>query len=113
VTIENDLCGNRSLRMDRQRLSEHTRFWNAATIQEFWSGASFHRIDECRGLSYEPARHCVRALAHDVPRFFEFARSASREDSGEAAAVRVFNGGLGGLIEQFFGPGDWDPRPLV
>ena len=29
---------------------------------------------------------------------------------GEAAAIAVYGGSLGGLIEQFFGPGDWTPR---
>ena len=110
VTIEDELCSNHPLRMDRDRFGEHKAFWNDETIQEFWSGKSFARVDEGIGLSYELARYCIRALAHDIPAFIEFARRASYEDGGEAAAHEIYGGGLGGLIEQFFGPGDWAPR---
>jgi hypothetical protein len=110
VTIEDEMCANRPLRMDSPRLAEHADYWNAETIQDFWSGQSFQRADEGLGLSYELARYCVRALAHDVDAFIEFAGAASHEDGGEAAAIRVYGGSLGGVIHQFFGPGDWSPR---
>ena len=110
VTFENEICANRPLRMDADRLEEHHAFWTDETIQEFWSGRSFGRTDEGNELSYELARYCVRALAHDPDPFIEFTRTATFEDGGEAAAVAVFGGSLGGLIEQFFGPGDWSPR---
>jgi hypothetical protein len=96
--------------MDPDRLAEHRAFWNEETIQEFWSGRSFGRTDEGIDLSYELARYCVRALAHDPHPFIEFAKNANSEDGGETAAVATFGGSLGGLIEQFFGPGDWAPR---
>jgi hypothetical protein len=110
VTLENEICGNRPLRMDAERLAEHYAFWSEETIQEFWSGRSFGRTDEGIDLSYELARYCVRALAHDPEPFIQFAKNATFEDGGEAAAVAVFGGSLGGLIEQFFGPGPWAPR---
>ena len=110
VTFENEICANRPLRMDPDRLAEHHAFWNEETIQEFWSGDSFRRADEGLDLSYELARYCVRALAHDREPFLEFVRAATFEDGGEAAAVAVYGGSLGGLIEQFFGPGEWAPR---
>jgi hypothetical protein len=110
VTIEDEVCGNRPLRMDADRLRQHQAFWDEATIQEFWSGQSFARVDEGNGLSYELARYCIRALAHDIASFIAFAQHASFEDGGEAAAVEVYGGSLGGLIEQFFGPGNWSPR---
>jgi hypothetical protein len=112
VTFENEICANRPLRMDQERLAEHHGFWNEATIQEFWSGRSFARVNEGLELSYELARYCVRALAHDREPFLEFVKSASFEDGGEAAAVAVYGGSLGGLVEQFFGAGDWAPRAI-
>lgn len=110
VTVEDELCSNRPLRMDPERFAEHRAFWNKDTIQEFWAGKSFGRVDEGNSLSYELARYCVRALAHDLQAFFEFANRASCEDGGEAAAIEVYEGSLGGLIEQFFGAGEWSPR---
>ncbi len=111
VTTENDLCNNQPLRMDPDRFGEHLAFWNSDTIQEFWSGASFGRTDEGNGLSYELARYCIRALAHEYPDFVAFANFASFEDGGEAAAVKTYGGSLGGLPTQFFGAGEWSPRP--
>jgi hypothetical protein len=110
VTFENEICFNRPLRMDPDRLAEHHAFWNEDTIQAFWNGRSFHRTDEGIDLSYELARYCVRALAHEREPFIEFAKNATFEDAGEAAALAVYGGSLGGLIEQFFGPGNWAPR---
>ena len=52
-------------------------------------------------------------LAHELTPFIEFTRHANFADGGEAAAVEVFGGSLGGLIEQFFGPGDWSPRTTL
>jgi hypothetical protein len=112
VTFENEICANRPLRMDQDRLAEHHAFWNEETSQEFWSGRSFGRVDAGLELSYELARYCVRALAHDREPFLEFVKSASFEDGGEAAAVAGYGGSLGGLIEQFFGAGNWAPRTV-
>ena len=111
VTMEDDLCGSAPLRMDDERLGEHHAFWNAETIQEFWSGLSFGRTDEGNELSYELARYCLRALAYEYDVFSAFANSANYEDGGEAAAHEHFGGSLGGVIQQFFGEGDWHPQP--
>jgi hypothetical protein len=93
------------------RLGEHRAFWTAQTIREVWNGQSFARTDEGIGLSYELARYCIWALAHDLQAFVAFANQAIRDDGGEAAAMEVFGGSLGGLIEQFFGAGEWSPQP--
>ena len=111
VTMEDDLCGSAPLRMDKERLDEHREFWNADTIQEFWSGTSFQRTDEGNELSYELARYCLRALAHEYDVFSAFANSATFEDGGESSAMEFFGGSLGGVIQQFFGDGSWHPQP--
>jgi hypothetical protein len=113
VTMEDDICGSQPLQMEQERLEEHRNFWNAETIQEFWSGYSFNRTDEGSNLSYELARYCLRALAHDYDAFARFANLANYDDGGEAAAIEVFEGSLGGLIYQFFGDGDWSPNPAT
>ena len=111
VTMESEICGFQPLRMDSEQFSKHADFWNSETIQEFWSGYSFNRTDEGSELSYELARYCLTALAHDYVAFARFANSAIFEDGGESAAIDAFGGGLGGLIYQFFGDGDWSPKP--
>lgn len=111
VTIEDELCGTQPLTMTKERLDEHHRYWSAESIQEFWSGQSFGRSDEGQSLSYELSRYCVRALAHDYDSFVSFVNNATYEDAGEKAALEVYGGGLGGLIEQFFGENLWDPAP--
>lgn len=111
VTMEHEICGFQPLQMDSEQFEKHAEFWNSETIQEFWSGLSFNRTDEGSELSYELARYCLTALAHDYGTFAKFANSATFEDGGEAAAIDAFGGSLGGLILQFFGDGDWSPRP--
>jgi len=111
VTIENEICGYQPLQMDTERFSRHAGFWNADTIQEFWSGFSFNRTDEGSNLSYELARLCVRSLSHDFDVFANFANTATFEDGGESAAIEAFGGSLGGLVHQFFGDGAWSPDP--
>ena len=111
VTMEDEICGSVPLRMDNERFGEHRSFWNAETIQEFWSGKSFNRTDQGSDLSYELARYCLRVLAHEYGVFAAFANSANYADGGETAALENFGGSLGGVIHQFFGEGDWSPKP--
>ncbi|MEL6449410.1 MAG: hypothetical protein AAFQ62_15860 [Pseudomonadota bacterium] len=111
MTMEDELCGSQPLRMDNERMHEHRSFWNASTIQEYWSGDAFNRPDEGMELSYELARYCVRALAHDYSAFSAFANEADMSDAGDSAAIQHFGGSVGGLIAQFFGDGDWSPKP--
>ena len=111
VTMEDEICGFQPLRMEPERFREHQSFWNAETIQQFWNGFSFNRTDEGSSLSYELSRFCLRALAHDYDAFVQFSNKASFEDGGELAAIEAFGGSLGGVIHQFFGDGDWSPRP--
>ncbi len=111
VTMEDELCGSRPLSMDAKQLAKHERFWTADTIQEFWNGDSFRRVDEGNELSYELARYCLKALAHDLQDFTAFANASSWDDGGESAAIDIYEGSLGGLPFQFFGEGDWSPKP--
>jgi hypothetical protein len=97
--------------MDPERFAEHNHFWNEFTIQQFWNGQSFARVDEGNGLSYELARIAVRALARDWSAFVKFANSSALDDGGEAAAGVAFGSSLGGVIGGFLGPGNWAPRP--
>ena len=110
VTMESSICGW-SPQNKFERFPEHVHFWNTETIQEYWSGEAFNRGDEGSGLSYELAGWCVEALAKDYDSFIAFTNAASHEDAGEPAATDAYGFGLGVLLEQFFGGGDWSPKP--
>lgn len=86
-------------------------FWNAATIQEFWTGKSFLRPDDGQPLSYELARLLVQLLDKDYDLLVRFCGSAHRDDGGEAAAQGILGMGLDQLVDVVLGPGDWKPEP--
>jgi hypothetical protein len=109
--MEAYISNGQGLRVDRELLVKHKRFWGESEIQEFWSGKSFRRADEGNHLSYSLASLAVQSLGHNFSRFRDFVLQAHYRDSGEAAAQHVFGGSLGDLIEQFFGTGNWTPAP--
>ncbi len=111
VTIEDMITGSAPLRMDNELFARHKAFWGENEIQEFWSGDAFFRADVGQELSYSLAQFAVKSLSHDYPTFVRFANKASFEDAGELAAKEVFGSSLGNLIAQFFGDGDWAPKP--
>lgn len=90
----------------------HLRFWNATTIQEFWSGASFERTDDGNLLSYDLARILVAQFAKNWPSFAAFVKAAEVSDGGAAAARSHLQIELGHLacvlLEQEPNP-TWEP----
>lgn len=96
--------------------AKHLAYWTRTTIQEFWSGDSFHRVDEGRSLAYELARIIVAQLAPDWDRFRAFALVADRADGGAAAARAQLGADLGeiaaALLEQASFDG-WSPDPAT
>lgn len=92
----------------------HLRFWNPATIQEFWAGASFHRTDDGHLLSYELARVVVEQMARDWEAFQAFVATAKRQDAGAAAAREALGVDLGayvGALLQIDDSAGWAPHP--
>lgn len=113
VRTEDALTGSWPLRMEAEQLEKHERFWDEGTIQEFWSGASFIRPDDGQHVGYELARYAVKSLSQEYELFSRFVNAAHFDDAGEAAALEHYEGSLGGLIHQFFGPGRWSPEPAA
>jgi hypothetical protein len=111
TTVESVLMGDNALLVTRQDIEDHQAHWRDGTIQQFWSGAAVHRPDDGSRLTYHLARMAVKALSYDYDCFREFVLLADRKDGGEAAAIKVFGKGLGGLVQQFLGPGEWTPLP--
>jgi hypothetical protein len=89
------------------------RFWNAATIQEFWAGKSFLRPDDGQPLSYELARLLVQLLDKDHALLVKYCAEARRDDGGEQAAVSLLGAGLGELAAVVLGEGAWQPQPAA
>lgn len=111
VSIENLLTGSNPLNMNNELYTRHKAFWGEKEIQEFWSGKSFSRPDEGQELSYNLAQFAVNALTQDYETFIRFTNDAHYSDAGESAANKIFGCSLGDLIVQFFGEGEWAPKP--
>lgn len=82
--------------------TRHLKFWGPTEVQEFWSGKSFRRPDEGNELSYDLARILVDQLSAQWPSFAAFARGASYEDGGAAAAREHLALDLGAVAAALF-----------
>jgi len=90
--------------------AKHAAFWNAQTIQEFWSGKSFLRTDDGNLLSYDLARRITGRAALTEQGFRAFVREANRSDAGLAAQHHLgFE--IADLITAMLGDGEWTPEP--
>lgn len=113
VNTEHRLTGvPRTVYTAQQLHGKHVAFWDAARIQEFWSGRSFQRTDDGNLLSYELARILVQEMSREWSRFASFVQEASREDAGHAAARRLLEIDLAQSVCALFdkeGPAGWAP----
>lgn len=90
------------------------RFWSVVSVQEFWSGTSFHRPGESNTLSYDLARILVEQMAKDWEPFREFVLHADRADGGAAAARQYLGLDLGDAVTALLErdtPKSWSPDP--
>jgi hypothetical protein len=95
---------------------KHLIFWNQDTIQEFWSGKSFDRVDDGNLLSYELARILVEHFGKDWPQFSKFVHSVVRDDAGGDAAHQALALDLGDCVCALLDLPDtktWSPNPAV
>jgi hypothetical protein len=90
------------------------RFWSRVSIQEFWSGESFHRPGDANELSYALARIVVEQLAKDWEPFTRFVLRADRADAGAGAARECLGLELGEVVTRLLErdtPRSWSPDP--
>jgi hypothetical protein len=97
----------------REAALDRAAFWNAQTIQEFWSGKSFKRPDKGSGLSYDLAKELTRLIARDFGRYRAFMNVAHRKDGGVEAAASTLEFTLGDLAGAVLGDGPWEPDPAA
>ena len=90
--------------------AKHAAFWNAGTIQEFWSGKSFLRSDDGNMLSYDLAKRITAVAARGEEAFRAFVLEADARDAG-MSAEHWLGYPLEHLIIPVLGEGDWTPAP--
>lgn len=105
----------RGARSPLEMRDSHRAFWDAARLQEFWSGSSFLRADEGCMLSYDMARAMVEQMSKDWESFRDFVLAADVGDAGRAAAQARFGVDLGRFVGAMLGlspdAGDLGPSP--
>ena len=113
VNMESSITGYSSYQLNSQKHNKHLGHWNEQTIQDFWSGESFQRAGDAVELSYHLAQLIVQSLAENYEVLQRFVNQADFIDGGESAAIEVFGGSLGAIIEQIYGDGEWSPKPYL
>jgi hypothetical protein len=108
VLMEEKLAG-KDFYIDQQVVAQHHEYWTTETIQEFWSGESFHAIDEGQELSYHLAHLLTRNIFHNFSSYADFINAANFEDAGEDASKKYLGISLSYLVGTFLGDGDWTP----
>lgn len=91
--------------------ARHLGWWNAETIQAFWSGEAF-QVGEGVELAYDLARTITALAARDEAAFHRFALAATWQDAGKGAEPAL-GFPLVHLVEAVLGEGEWTPRPGV
>jgi hypothetical protein len=96
-------------------MRKQREFWNGIGLQEFWTGASFFRVDDGQKHSYELAEILVRNLhARSKQQLADLLNHADAGDAGSGALRASYRLSLGELIAEVLGPGEWEPRlPVV
>ena len=87
------------------------RYWAWFGIQRFWNGSSFN-LKGGQRPSYQLSEVMARSLIVGRGRnglFKLFLLYAHRRDAGEEAARKFLGCGVGDLVAEFLGPGDWYP----
>ena len=115
MRMENFVCGTSTFEMDPEILARHREQWNPQTIQQFWAGSSWEIPGDSFGLSYSLAQVLWRKIEVDLRSrsdlLLEFVGASDCLDGGESACQKAFGVGLGDLVADFLGEGDWAPKP--
>ena len=97
--------------VDHEIRRRHRAYWNAETIDMFWSGDSFFSPDDGQELSYHLSQVLFRNLMSDYPMAVsEILNNATFVDAGNAAFVGSCSIPLADRVAQFLGNGPWAPR---
>lgn len=101
----------RGIYLQHEQAERRAAFWNAQTIQEFWSGTSFTRPDEGNAFSYELAEVLTRMVARNYEQYRAFMHAAHYKDAGSEATRSCLGYSLDDLASAVLGEGPWAPDP--
>lgn len=90
--------------------AQHAAYWDADSIQAFWSGKSFLATDDGNRLSYDLAKKITALAARDERAFRAFVADAHLQDGGVDAEHHL-GFPVVHLVEAVLGEGPWQPRP--
>jgi len=90
--------------------AQHEAYWDAQSIQTFWSGKSFLATDDGNRLSYDLARKITALAAQDERGFRAFVAAAQMQDGGRAAQHHL-GYPIQNLLDAVLGEGEWEPLP--
>lgn len=115
MRMEQVICGSDIFHLDQEIYDRHTAYWDAETIQQFWTGESWEIPGDSFELSYNLAQILWRKIESDIGApphiLLQFIAEAHYEDGGEAAFNAIFELSLGDLVMDFLGEGSWAPQP--
>jgi hypothetical protein len=106
-------AGNARFRLDQDLIDRHREYWNDTTIQDFWTGRSFHIPAEPGELSYSLASILVKLICEKERDLTKFITAANRLDAGQQAALDALQCRLVDIATEFLGPGNWAPRKEI
>lgn len=117
MRMEQVICGSETFHLDQEIYGRHTSYWNAETIQQFWSGESWEIPGDGFELSYNLAQILWRKIESDLgappEALLQFIADAHYDDGGEAAFNEIFELSLGDLVMDFLGEGSWAPQKMM
>ncbi len=113
--LEYDLVSWSPFELNREMMEKHADYWTPETIQDFWSGRSFHLPGDAQKVSYNLAVVLVRQVMNDYgagrDAFWRFVRDAQPADAGDRARREHVGIGLSELVAGFLWEENWAPRP--
>jgi hypothetical protein len=104
--------GYRTPLIDHRQARLQWRYWSWFGMDHFWNGRAFSAVSSQR-LSYQLSEILFRNLANDRARNAQIGTllaTADYHDAGQAAFKQCFGHSLSTLVEEFLGPGDWEPK---
>jgi hypothetical protein len=117
MRMEREICGTEAYPLDRERRARHAAHWNPTTIQPFWSGVAWEVPSATSDLNFSLAqilwRFIEAALDPAPAALMAFLGGAHRDNGGEESFRDLFDLGLGDVVTEFLGEGEWAPWPGI